>query len=455
MSRELIIGISGLRGIPAENLTAKAAEDYGRAFGVFLKESGVREGRVGVCIGRDSRTSGPMLRSAVTSGLCSVGVSVVDLGIVSTPGVSIMTKELDCAGGVVITASHNPIEYNGIKLLLGSGMAPPREAAERIKQIYLNDEFDSFQKSGQGGRSKNDHTDEIHIKKVLGIIDRVSIARCGFKVVLDSVNGAGGRVAKKLLAELGCEVIAINDKPTGIFAHEPEPLRQNLGQLCEEVKKNGADVGFAQDPDADRLAIVDENGSYIGEEYTLALAAKYVLSERPGRVATNLSTSRMIDDIAGPGSVIRTAVGEVNVAEAMLKNDCVIGGEGNGGVIDVRIGPVRDSLAAMGFVLQLMARERLSISELVAGIPAYHMVKEKFTIEGDLAEKMLDEAGKVFSDARVDRSDGVRFDFSEGWLHLRRSNTEPIMRAIAEAEIADKARGYIDMVLKIRDKVMG
>ena len=239
-----------------------------------------------------------MLQSAVTGGLCAVGVDVIDLGIVTTPGVGIMVRHLGCNGGIVITASHNPIQYNGVKLLLDNGVAPPPELAEQIRKHYFDKNFTFVDSPHCGQVTRNEQTDEIHIAKVLATVDKKKIASKKFKVVLDSVNGAGGRVTKKLLTELGCKVIAINDQPTGLFPHRPEPTAKNLTSLCKIVKKEQPDIGFAQDPDADRLAIVDENGSYIGEEYSLALAAKYVLSKKKGPVATNLSTSRMIDDIA-------------------------------------------------------------------------------------------------------------------------------------------------------------
>ncbi|MHC4545406.1 MAG: phosphohexomutase domain-containing protein, partial [Planctomycetota bacterium] len=358
MAEQLIISISGMRGIVGENLTASVAEEYGCAFGTFLKNrrAGERE-LMSVCIGRDSRTSGQMLKSAVADGLCKVGVDVIDLGLVTTPGVGIMVRELGCSGGVVVTASHNPAQYNGIKLLLDNGIAPPPDAAEQIKRCFCDKDFALVDLLDCGQVTSNEQTDAIHITRVLVIVGKEAIGARKFNVVLDSVNGAGGRVTKKLLAELGCVVTAINDEPSGVFAHVPEPRAENLTGLCEAVKTGRAEIGFAQDPDADRLAIVDEIGTYIGEEYTLALAAKYIFSKKTGKAATNLSTSRMLDNIAkeADGQVIRTPVGEANVAKAMLEHNCIIGGEGNGGVIDLRVSPIRDSLVGIALVLQLMA----------------------------------------------------------------------------------------------------
>lgn len=457
MAEQLIISISGLRGIIGENLTASVAKEYGCAFGTFLKDraAGKKE-KLSVCIGRDSRQSGQMLKSSVTEGLCKVGVDVIDLGLVTTPCVGIMVRELGCGGGVVVTASHNPAQYNGIKLLLDNSMAPPPDAAEQIKQCFFDKQFTFVDSQDFGRAASNKQADAVHVAKVLAIVDKEATAARKFNVVLDSVNGAGGRVTKKLLAELGCVVTAINDEPTGVFAHTPEPIAENLTGLCEAVKTSRAEIGFAQDPDADRLAIVDETGTYIGEEYTLALAAKYIFSKKTGKAATNLSTSRMLDDVAkeAGGQVIRTPVGEANVAKAMLEHDCIIGGEGNGGVIDLRVGPIRDSLVGIALVLQLMAETGKSISELVSEIGGYYMSKDKFAAEKSQAQQILDLAKEAFTDARLDTADGCRFDFDDGWLHLRTSNTEPVMRIIVEAKDQTIAQKYIDTVSNIRRNIL-
>ena len=458
MAEELIISISGMRGIIGNNLTGAIAVEYACAFGSYLKkENSGKTGKLSVCIGMDSRPSGSMLKSAVTAGLCSVGIDVVDLGIVTTPCVGIMLRELGCAGGIVITASHNPVQYNGIKLLLGNGIAPCVQASGEIKKFYSDKCFDFVVSTGCGKVSFDSQTDDVHIAKILSLVNKEAIAAKKNKVVLDSVNGAGGRITKRLLSELGCEVVAINDEPTGLFAHTPEPAAENLTGLCEIVEKETADIGFAQDPDADRLAIVDENGSYIGEEYTLALAAKYIFSKQSGKAAANLSTSRMIDDVAAKagGEVIRTAVGEANVAAAMIENGCVIGGEGNGGVIDLRVGPIRDSLVGIALVLQLMAETGKSVSELVKEIGSYFMRKEKFVADKTQAQQILKSAAKKFKDAKVDTTDGYRFDFDDGWVHLRTSNTEPVMRIIIETAEKEAGEKYFDTVSEIRKEAVG
>jgi phosphomannomutase len=458
VGQKLIISISGLRGIVGENFNESVANSYGKAFGTFLKKSfkGDKE-KLCICIGRDSRTSGKSIGGAVIDGLCEVCVEVVDLGIISTPGVGVMIKELECSGGIVITASHNPPEYNGIKLLLDNGMAPPHEKAEVIKRCFWDEKFSVVESKERGSVTFNKEGHTIHIKKVLGIVDREVLSKKRFKVVLDSVNGAGGHEGRKLLTELDCDLMAINSEPTGLFPHAPEPTAESLQGLCEEVRETRADIGFAQDPDADRLAVVDEQGHYIGEDYTLALAAKYIFSKKSGKAATTLSTSRMVDDVVkeAGGEIIHTAVGEANVADAMIKNNCIIGGEGNGGVIDLRICPVRNSFVGMAFILQLMAESGKTISELVSEIKSYIMIKDKFVANKTQADKILNLAKQTFNKAKLDTIDGCRFDFKDGWLHLRTSNTEPIMRVIVEAEDEQKARYYLDAVLCIHDQILG
>jgi phosphomannomutase len=457
MAESLIISVSGMRGVIGENLTPVIAAQYGCAFGTFLRDVAAADGRrLRICIGRDSRVSGPMLASAMTAGLCSVGVDVIDLGLVTTPCVGVMLRELGCDGGIVITASHNPLPYNGIKLLLGNGMAPPAPTAARIKQAFLDGQAKYVDSVHCGTVSRNEETDRVHVKKVLATISPERITARRYRIVLDSVNGAGARIAKKLLAKLGCEVIAMNDEPTGLFAHGAEPIAANLTDLCQRVRQEKADLGFAQDPDADRLAIVDEHGYYIGEEYTLALAAKYIFSSQGGTAAANLSTSRMIDDIAERvgAKVLRTPVGEAHVANAMIEHGCVIGGEGNGGVIDLRVGPIRDSLVGMALVLQLMADTGKSVGGLVAEIGGYSMHKDKFSADSEQAKKIMERAARRFPEATANTADGLRLDFADAWIHLRTSNTEPVMRIIVEAKDEPAANRYIQAVSEIRQSVL-
>ncbi|MCF7974007.1 MAG: phosphoglucosamine mutase [Phycisphaerae bacterium] len=457
MTQELIISVSGVRGIIGENLTAALAAEYGCAFGSFLRDQASGHKKLKVCMGRDSRPSGLMLEAAVSAGLCSVGVDVVTLGIVPTPTVGVMLRELECDGGVVITASHNPVAYNGIKLLLGNGIAPPPAMAQAIKDRFLEKQFSLSGSVDCGHTAANTEANDRHIHRVLPIVQPKTIAARQYRVVLDSVNGAGGAAGTKLLELLGCEVVLVNGEPTGLFAHEPEPTAAHLTSLCGIVKREQAVIGFAQDPDADRLAIVDENGTYIGEEYTLALAARQIMSKQQGKAAANLSTSRMIDDIARAvgAEVIRTPVGEANVAGAMIENHCIIGGEGNGGIIDLRVGPIRDSLVGMALVLQLMADTGMTISQLVADMPRYSMLKEKYAANAAQAQAIIQLAQAAWPSAKINTSDGCRFDFEDSWVHLRVSNTEPVMRMITEARDLTTAQRYADTVEEIRNKVIG
>jgi phosphomannomutase len=298
----------------------------------------------------------------------------------------------------------------------------------------------------------DDSTDQRHVAKVMSVVEPDSISRRRFRVVLDSVCGAGGPAGRMLLEALGCELLHLNAETSGRFPHDPEPVAENLKDLCAQVREHDADIGFAQDPDADRLAIVDEQGVYIGEEYTLALGAKQVFATRPGPAVANLSTSRMIDAVAAeaghPCVVHRAPVGEANIVEMMRRLDCVIGGEGNGGVIDPRVINVRDSLVAMALVLQLMADHGRSLSEIVAEIPRYHMVKQKFECAPDRVGSMLAAVRDAFADEKLDDADGVRVDWPEGWVHVRGSNTEPIVRVIAESDQPGVAE---ELIARVRE----
>lgn len=443
----LMMSISGVRGLVGQTLTPTLVTELGLAFGSHL-----RGGRV--VIGRDSRPSGDMVRSAMTAGLLAAGCEVVDLGIVTTPGTALMIGRRGAAGGVVLTASHNPIIWNGVKFLTAAGHAPAPEEARAILDRYHNRGFTLVPVERIHTGTRDDSTHEQHVAAVLAQVDAGAIRARRFRVVLDSVNGAGGAGGRLLLERLGCTVVHENGEPTGHFAHTPEPIAENLTSLCDAVRHERADVGFAQDPDADRLAIVDETGGYIGEEYTLALAARRVFARRPGPAAANLSTSRMIDDIAasagGTCRVVRTPVGEAHVAQAMQTHGCVLGGEGNGGVILPEVVRVRDSFVAMALSLELLALEKKSLSQVVASLPRYAMVKRKFEMPAEAIRAWLDRLRRDPGDGRVNDSDGLRIDWPAGWVHLRASNTEPIARIIAEAADEPTAVRLIDRVAALR-----
>jgi len=443
----LMISISGVRGIVGQTLTPALAAEFACAFGSRLA---AQADRPRVILARDTRPSGPMVHGAVVGGLLATGCDVIDLGVVSTPGAALMVRQLGAAGGVVITASHNPLEWNGIKFLSSEGLAPPPDQARQIVARYERKDFALVGVERIGTIVQDDSTHTRHVGAVTATIDPQAVAAVRFKVVLDSINGAGGAGGRLLLETLGCQVVHINAEPTGRFAHPPEPLAENLTQLCQTVRAEHADVGFAQDPDADRLAIVDETGRYIGEECTLALVAKHLFAKRPGPAATNLSTSRMIDELAAqagePCRVHRCAVGEANVVAAMREHGCTFGGEGNGGVIDATVVPVRDSFVAMANVLELMARQREPLSRIVDALPRYVMLKTKAPCPPERIAQVLAAVRAEFADASINEVDGVRADLRCGWVHVRGSNTEPVVRIIAEAPDETTARGLVERV---------
>ena len=437
----LMISVSGVRGLVGKTMTTELARDMGLAFGTFIDGGPV-------IVARDSRTSGPELLRALVDGLRRTGCSVTELGVATTPGTGNVIASRNARGGIVITASHNPVEWNGIKFLDENGSAPAPETARKIIAIY---ESRSFRRDEARPTEidRDDSAGRLHLEKVLSLVPREAIADRKFAVVLDSINGAGCRSGRALLERLGCSVTHLNAEPTGDFAHPPEPIAENLTGLCDAVRSTRAAVGFAQDPDADRLAVVDETGRFIGEEYTVALAAELTFRHRPGTAAVNLATSRMIDDIAAqhPGcNVIRTAVGEANVVTAMRENHCVIGGEGNGGVIDPRVVHVRDSLISMALILQLLSECDRPLSRIVDRLPRYEMIKQKMPMSRDRIQEFLQAAKTNASDGTVNDCDGVRIDWPAGWALVRASNTEPIVRIFAEAATRPDAESLIERI---------
>jgi len=455
----LMVSVSGIRGTIGGTLTPAVAMDFGMAYGTML--AGANPGKAcTVVIGRDTRPSGGMIASAVTTGLLATGVNVVDLGVVTTPGTAFMTTKLGCQGGVIVTASHNPPPYNGIKFLQPNGCALTASAANKLKEIWQSKQYIVKDFAGVGSVTRNGQTHGLHVDTVCGVVDVNLIASKRFKVVLDSINGAGCVVSPMLLGRLGCELAHLNAEPNGQFAHEPEPIAKNLTSLGEAVRKHKAAVGFAQDPDADRLVVVDENGTFIGEEYTLALATAFVLRHRKGNVATNLVTSRMIDEIAKAAGVkvFRSPTGEANVVEAMLREGCIFGGEGNGGAIEPRVVLTRSSFVGMAYILQYMAETGKTLSQLVAEIPSFVMLKTKFPCPAGVAPAVAAKTKALFvgdSSAKIDESDGLRVDLPQGWVSVRASNTEPIMRITAEARDEKTAEELVARFRKVADEVIG
>lgn len=466
-----MLSVSGCRGIVGESLTPEVAVRFAATFGSWLKARAPGR-RPRVVLARDGRAGGDMIRHAAVAGLLGAGCDVIDLGIAMTPTVGFMSDAHRADGGMVLTASHNPQQWNGLKAIVRDpaagpvdASAPDAAAAAQIIDLFKSGASFSQPWSAIGQGARDDHGPVRHVKHVLDSVDAHvadidHVAEAGFKVVLDSVNCAGVVAGRHLLESLGvAQLTHLGGEASGLFPHTPEPTRENLGGLAEAVRHTGADVGFAQDPDGDRLAIVDERGEYIGEEYTLVLAAEAVLaaSHQPDiAVAANLSTSRMIDDVAKRynARVIRTAVGEANVVSAMKTAGCIIGGEGNGGVIFPPVTYIRDSLSAMAIILAHMARggEKRRLSELVAAVPRYAIEKRKVDLPSrEAAAPAIDKIARAYRDQRIDLQDGVRVDFEarRAWLHVRASNTEPIMRLIAEAPTPDAAAAVLDEAAKV------
>ena len=454
-----MISVSGMRGTVGGTLTPEVVGRMAAAFAAWLLGGPPpNNGRaIRIVFGRDSRPSGHWVRDATVAALVASGVEVIDLDIVTTPGVAMMVKHLSADAGVIATASHNPIEWNGLKFLNRAAVALPSDQAAELRRLYEQQQSRWARVQDLIPPHRNSETHALHVRRVLEHVDALGLASKRYKVVLDSVNGAGCVATATLINKLGCQLIHLNAVPNGRFPHEPEPTEKNLSSLCEEVRRQRAAVGFAQDPDGDRLAIVDETGAYVGEEYSLALAARLVLSKKKGAVAvTNLSSSRMLDDIAAKfdARVIRTPVGEANVVGAMLESSAVIGGEGNGGVIDPRIVPGRDSLVGIAYVLQLMTTTGKSISQLVKELPRYEIVKTKFDCRREDADRAVDAIKQNFASEKLDTQDGVRIDWPDSWVHARPSNTEPIMRIIAEAPDRPAAERRIAAVREVVDRTL-
>ncbi len=426
---KLMVSVSGVRGIYGESLTPDLALKYAAHFGIFSQ-------RGKIIIGRDSRTTGPAMFHAVVSGLLSVGCDVVDLGIVSTPTVLLAVEDSDATGGISITASHNPAEWNAMKFVGENGMFLfPEAAAEFVASLKEEIKFNSWDKIGT--LSYDNAATERHIERILAIpyLNIAKIKELKFKVVVDTVNGAGGVIAPALLRNLGCEVIELNTETTGIFAHTPEPLNKNLGQLEDAVAKHKADIGFATDPDVDRLAIVSEKGKCIGEEFSLLLAEKFVLAKKKGDIVTNLSSSMASEDIAAEFGVKvhRTKVGEINVGKKMKEINSPIGGEGNGGVICPEVHYTRDAPAGMALILGYLAESGKTVSELTSEIPHYYFTKDKVVLPAEKMETITQKAEKAYSGFSLDKTDGLKILGEDYWIHIRKSGTEPIIRVYVES----------------------
>jgi phosphomannomutase len=436
---ELIISVSGLRGIVGDSLTPEIAIRYTAAFAEELPPGPV-------VVTRDGRHTGPLMESAVQSALLAIGRECRDSGIASTPTAGVLVRELKAAGGIQISASHNPPEYNGIKLFDSTGRVIPAAAGQKVIDRYRQGKPQWKLSDDLGACETVTDTTTAHLKLLLAICDVERIKARKFRVILDSNHGAGSGLGMRLLESLGCVVKLLGGTPDGLFSHPPEPTSGNLKSVLAQVRDFKADIGFCQDPDADRLAIVDEKGNYIGEEFTLAIVADHVLGKTPGPVVTNCSTSRMTQDIAERYDVpcFRSKVGEANVVDLMLEKKAVLGGEGNGGVIDPRVGYVRDSFVGIALVLDALAARDECVSQLVAKLPRYAIYKSKVTLSADNLATSFAALEEQFADASVDRLDGLRLDWPGKWLLIRGSNTEPIVRIFAEAPTVEESKRLCD-----------
>jgi phosphomannomutase len=439
-----MVSISGVRGIVGVSLTPAIIEKYALAYGSYINKGKI-------IIGRDSRTSGEFINNIVKGCLLATGCEVIEVGIVPTPTVQMEILHHKAQGGIAITASHNPPEWNGLKFMDENGRFLSPEKANNVYADANKGNF-NLQKWDIVGSVKSErNANKRHIETLLKLpyFNIKELKKRKFKVVIDCVNGAGGLIIPQLLEELGCETIVINDEPNGYFAHAPEPLPENLTELCNSVKKQKADLGFAVDPDVDRCAIIDNKGNTIGEEYTLALAVKFILSHKLGNVVVNMSTSRASEDIAKYYNCpfIRTKVGEIHVAEEMDKSEAVIGGEGNGGVILPELHLGRDAPAAIALTLQTLLEFNGTMNQLFLSLPQYKIVKKKINIEelnpDDLLQKMADK----YKDKKINFLDGLKIDTDTTWVHLRKSNTEPIIRIMAEAPTEKEAEELTNFYL--------
>ena len=442
---KLLVSVSGIRGIVGDSLNSEVALRYARAFGYFVKGGQI-------ILGRDTRYHGTMISSAVAAGLMEAGCNVVDIGVATTPQIEYVVKETGAAGGIAVTASHNPIEYNALKLIGPGGIFLTQTQGNRYLKLYDRLNGSQSRKKAVFGRlEKQDEWDEKYIEALLSldIIKPASIKRKKFKVVADCVNGTSSHLAAALFNALGCDLKLINAIPDGKFPHSPEPVPENLKQLGRAVKKHKAAIGFAFDPDSDRMAMVDEKGKPVGEEYTLALGMRYILTQKKGPVAINLSSSMMNDFVANEAEVklYRTRVGEINVTEKMKAVKAVAGGEGNGGLIYPWIHHGRDGLLAAVVMLQYLAKSKKTISELASELPSTTMIKRKIKLNGKKLN--FDKIAGAFPEGKADKRDGVKIVFDDSWLQLRLSNTEPIARVMAESYAPKKASKLADEVKKI------
>ena len=458
----LIKSISGIRGTIGgkvdDNLTPLDVVKFTAAFGTWLQRNKNKK-NLKLVIGRDARISGAMVNALVTATLQGLGINVVDLGLSTTPTVEVMVPELKADGGIILTASHNPKQWNALKLLNEKGEFINGENGAEVLEIAENEDFEFAEVDDLGKYETRNEGFDIHIKKImeLPMVDAEAVKSKKFKVVLDAVNSTGGISLPPLLEKLGCEVVKLYCEPNGQFPHNPEPLKEHLTDICELVKKENADLGIVVDPDVDRLALIDEKGEMFGEEYTLVAVADYLLKHKNGVAISNLSSSRALKDVAQNhnSEYFASAVGEVNVVNLMKDKNAVIGGEGNGGIIYPDLHYGRDSLVGIALFLTHLAKENKTISELRATYPAYFMGKKKIELTPEIdVDALLTKMEKEYQSEEVSTVDGVKIDFADNWVHLRKSNTEPIIRIYTEAKSQQEAdRLGDDIIAKIKSLI--
>lgn len=437
----LIKSISGIRGTiggkPNDNLTPVDVVRFAAAYGTYILSQN-NASKAKIVIGRDARISGSMLQALVSNTLIGLGIDVIDLGMATTPTVEMVVPKENAQGGIILTASHNPKQWNALKLLDSKGEFLNAAAGAHILDLADKDNFDFASVDDLGKISKNNTSLEMHIQEVINhpLVTVDKIKASGLKIVVDGVNSIGGIAIPALLKEFDLEVIELYCEPNGHFPHNPEPLKEHLGALSEKVIETSADLGIVVDPDVDRLAFMDENGEMFGEEYTLVACADYVLSKKSGNTVSNMSSTRALRDVTEKhgGSYFSSPVGEVNVVTKMKEVDAVIGGEGNGGIIDPQLHYGRDSLIGTALFLSLLSGLKLSVSELKKTYPEYFMSKGKIELEPSMeVDHLLNEIKKKYTDNKPNTIDGVKIDFENSWVHLRKSNTEPIIRVYTEA----------------------
>lgn len=437
----LIKSISGIRGTiggkPGDNLTPLDVVKFSTAYGQWIKNQQQADSYK-VVVGRDARISGNMVQQLVMNTLVGMGIDIVDLGLSTTPTVEVAVTMESANGGIILTASHNPKQWNALKLLNEKGEFLNAEEGAEILRLSEETDIEYAEIDDLGKITQDDTYIDKHIAEILKLkwVDAARIKKANFKVVVDAVNSTGGIAIPKLLKELGVEVVELYCEPTGHFPHDPEPLEKNLSAIFEKVVAEKADLGVVVDPDVDRLAFVDENGKMFGEEYTLVAIADYLLGKKPGNTVSNLSSSRALRDITEKhgGKYQASAVGEVNVVTLMKETNAFIGGEGNGGIIFPELHYGRDSLVGVALFLTHLAEKGIRVSELRAEYPSYFMSKSKIELTPGLdVDEILKKMEEKYADEEISTIDGVKIDFPENWVHLRKSNTEPIIRIYTEA----------------------